>query len=452
MKRIFFVFILLALALGACSPAVTPTVLPSAVPSTPNPNPTSAPSTPAAVATSTSGATAVHTQKAPPTPTVLSSATQAAPTPTPFAGVIATQTAPDCAVFPGFPSCGASLPLSGKLATFDAASQTITVLDFDARLAWKINAPPEAKRLEWLGGGNFLVTYNNQGVPALAWTSPVTSKTLDLPKLSPAGTPVFTAADGSTAWIEMKDNQSFFHVRLGKTAAEKVWPAGEPGDQIHQILGWVPGTPLLLAGYTFSGNSMWMTGDRLYTLDPASGTIQEMAANLRLGGPFQWHPTQAGLIVFGDSNPSSMMAGPRLAVLDVVTGKVAHPIADESVVSSYPSWSADGKAILHAASKVGSPTAASDPFALPAVYLTQWPDGATRRLTTPPAGSRDDWPQLLPDGKHFLYLRVPDGGGPAELRLGSLDGSQDDFGWRRDKPGATGTVPPELGSIIAYAP
>ena len=53
MKRIFFVSILLALALGACSPVVTPTVLPSAVPSAPNSSPTSAPTTPAAAAAGT---------------------------------------------------------------------------------------------------------------------------------------------------------------------------------------------------------------------------------------------------------------------------------------------------------------------------------------------------------------------------------------------------------------
>ena len=353
--------------------------------------------------------------------------------------------------FPGFPSCGASLPLSGKLALFDAASQTITVLDFNAKSTWKITAPPEIQRLEWMDG-NFLVTYNNQDVPALAWANPAKPGSFHLPQLSPSDTPVFTAADGSMAWMEMKDTQSLFHVRLGKTAAEQVWPAGQPGDQIHQILGWVPGAPLLLAGYTFSGNSMWMTGDRLYTLDPASGTIKEMTANLRLGGPFQWHPSQTGLMVFGDSNPSSMMVGPRLAVLDVITGKVTHPIADESVVSSYPSWTADGKAILHAASKVGSPAAASDPFAQPAVYFTAWPDGATRRLTTPPAGSRDDWPHLLPDGNHFLYLRVTDGGKPAELRLGSLDGSLDTVVGGGLGPTPLGPFPPQWESIIAYAP
>ncbi len=365
--------------------------------------------------------------------------------------VDATRTAPDCAAFPGFPSCGASLPLSGKLALLDAASQTITVLDFNAKSIWKITAPPETQRLEWMDG-NFLVTYDSKNSPKLAWSNPVKPGSFHLPQLSPAGSPVFSAADGSTAWMEMKDTQFLFHVSLGKTAAEQVWPAGEPGDQIHQILGWVPGAPLLLAGYHFSSNSMWVNGDRLVTLDPASGTIKEMAANLRLGGPFQWHPSQTGLMVFGDSNQSPMMGAPRLAVLDVITGKVTHPIADETIISTYPSWTADGKAILHAASKVGSPAAASDPFAQPAVYFTAWPDGATRRLTTPPAGSRDDWPQLLPDGAHFLYLRVPDGGKPVELRLGSLDGSLDAVVGGGLSLAPSQPFPPHWESLIAYAP
>ncbi len=359
---------------------------------------------------------------------------------------------PTARLFRAFRPAAQSLPLSGKLALLDAASQTITVLDFDAKQAWKVNAAAPDPTPGMAGWRQLPGDLQQPGQPSLAWANPAKPESFDLPQLSPAGTPVFTAADGSTAWMEMKDTQSFFHVRLGKTAAEQVWPAGQPGDQIHQILGWVPGAPLLLAGYTFSGNSMWMTGDRLYTLDPASGTIKEMTANLRLGGPFQWHPSQTGLMVFGDSNPSSMMVGPRLAVLDVITGKVTHPIADESVVSSYPSWTADGKAILHAASKVGSPAAASDPFAQPAVYFTAWPDGATRRLTTPPAGSRDDWPQLLPDGNHFLYLRVPDGGKPVELRLGSLDGSLDALVGGGLSPAPQGPFPPNWESIIAYAP
>ncbi len=449
MKHIFFVFILLALVLGACSPAVstpTPTILPTAVPSA-LPSPTLfASATPASItATSAPAATSLPTQKASPTPTILPSATSAASV------INATQTAPDCTAFPGFPTCGASLPLSGKLALFDATSQTITVLDFNARQSWKINPPPRTQRLAWLGG-NFLLTYDNQDQPSLVWADPAHPGSFHLPQPSPYDTPIFEAADFSTAWMEMRDAQFFFHVRLGPFGPEQVWPADAPSDQIHEILGWVPGVPLLLAGYHFSSNSMWVTGDRLYTLDPADGMIKEMQANLRLGGPFQWHPSQTGLMVFGDSNQSPGMGAPRLAALDVISGKVTHLIADEFVISSYPSWTADGKAILHAASKMGSPAAAGDPFALPAVYLTQWPDGATRRLTNPPAGTRDDWPQLLPDGVYFLYLRVPDGGKPVELRLGTLDGSLDALVGSGLSPAPPQPFPPHWESIIAYAP
>jgi len=450
MKRIFFVSILLALALGACTPAATPTLLPSATAPLP------------ASATPTAAATSAPTQKAPSTSTVIpapsgtpgETATLSAVTPTPSGapGVNATQTAPDCAAFPGFPDCGASLPLSGKLAVFDTTSQTITVLDFKVKLAWKMNAPPQTLHLEWLDGGNFLVTYDSQDKPALAWANPVTSRTVDLPQRSAQGLPVFNAADGSTAWMEMRDAQFFFHIRLGKSGQEQVWPAGEPSDKIHEILGWVPGAPLLLAGYHFSSNSMWVNGDRLYTLNPVNGAIKEMAANLRLGGAFHWHPSQTGLMVFGDSNQSPVMGAPRLAALDVITGKVTHLFADETVSSSYPSWTPDGKAILHAAGKVGSTAAAGDPFALSAVYLTPWPSGATRRLTSPPAGTRDDWPLLLPDGNHFLYLRVPDSSTPIELRLGTLDGSQDALVGSNLSPAPTLPFGPRWESLIAYAP
>lgn len=448
MKRIFFVSILLALALGACSPVATGTIVPSAAPNTAQPSPLPASATPPATKAPSSSPEA--TQKAPPTPTItLNPTTAASPTAAPTD--LYTQTAPDCAAFPGFPACGASLPLSGKLAVFDAASQAITVLDFKAKLAWKIMTAPQIQRLEWLGGGNFLLTYK-MDVPSLAWANPANPGSFHLPQLSPQGTRLFSAADGSKAWMEMKDLQFLFHTRLGKSGPEQVWPAGAPGDKIHEILGWVPGAPLLLAGYHFSGNSMWVNGDRLYTLNPANGTIKEINANLRLNGPFQWHPSQTGLMVMGDSNQATVMGAPRLAVLDVIAGKVTHLIADETVSSSYPSWTADGKGILHAASKVGSPVTAVDPFALPAVYLTQWPDGATRRLTNPPAGVHDDWPQMLPDGSHFLYLRVPDGGTPVELRMGTLDGSQDALVAGGLSPVSTQPLGPRWDMFVAYAP
>ena len=447
MKHIFFVFILLALVLGACAPAAaTPTILPTPAPSG-LPSPTlSASATPAIIPpTSAPAATSAPTQKAPATPAILPSATSAASV------INATQTAPDCTAFPGFPTCGATVPLSGKLALFDTASQTITVLDFNARQSWKITPPLGTQRLAWLGG-NFLLTYDNQDQPSLVWADPAHPGSFHLPQPSPYDTPIFEASDFSTAWMEMRDTQFFFHVRLGPSGPEQVWPAGASGDQIHEILGWVPGAALLLAGSHFSSNSMWMTGDRLYTLDPASGTIKELQANLRLGAPFQWHPSQTGLMVFGDSNPSSMMVGPRLAVLDVITGKVTHLIADKSVIASYPSWTADGKAILHAASKGDSPAAAGDPFALPGVYLTQWSGGATRRLTTPPAGTHDDWPQLLTDGEHFLFLRVPDDGKPVELRLGALDGGLDELVGSGLSQAPPGPFPLNWESISAYAP
>ena len=358
--------------------------------------------------------------------------------------MIATQTAPDCAAFPGFPSCGASLPLSGKLAMLDAASQTITVLDFNAKLTWKINAPPETQRLEWLDG-NFLVTYDNQDSPTLAWANPAKPGSFHLPQLSPAGTPGLQRSRRQHG-LDGSEGHPILLPRAPRKSCRGTGLAGRPAQRSDPPdPGLGAGRPLLLAGYHFSSNSMWVTGDRLYTLDPASGTIKEMTANLRLGGPFQWHPTQTGLMVFGDSNQSPMMGAPRLAVLDVITGKVTHLIADETVISSYPSWTADGKAILHAASKVGSPIAAERSLRPAGGVSHPWPDGATRRLTTPPAGSRDDWPQLLPDGNHFLYLRVPAGGEPVELRLGSLDGSLDDLVGGGLSPAPTRAVSPALG-------
>ena len=131
---------------------------------------------------------------------------------------------------------------------------------------------------------------------------------------------------------------------------------------------------------------------------------------------------------------------------------LAHPIADENVASTYPSWTPDGKAILHAASKPGTTPAANDPFALAAIYLTQYPAGTSRRLTQPAGGARDDWPQLLADGAHFLYVRTSADGQTAELRLGALDGSMDSL----VASGLTPPAPSPMGvrweSVMAFAP
>jgi Tol biopolymer transport system component len=117
------------------------------------------------------------------------------------------------------------------------------------------------------------------------------------------------------------------------------------------------------------------------------------------------------------------MGNARLAVLDIITGKVTRPISDAAVSSVEPAWLPDGSAILHASSKTGA--AANDPFALPGIYRTQWPAGTTTLITNPPPGTRDSWPQPEADGKNFLYIRYRTDTKQGEVHLSGIDGKLD---------------------------
>lgn len=395
MKRTFASILLLVLALAACAPVGTPTTDASAT-------------TPAQP-----GMTPMLGASTTPVATVAANSTAGAD------GTVS----PDCSRYPGFGACQSSLALTGRLAVYDSSRGIIDILDLRLKLAWQVPAGAGVKRLAWVDNGNFLITYGAENKPTLAWTFPATSKSPDL-SLSPNGTPLFSSTSG-TAWLEQKDGQYIYHTRLGSDK-EQTWLA-EPkaSDKLHELLGWVPGTTLLLAGYHYSSNSMWVTGNQLYTLDARNGAIKELNASLKLNNSFAWNPAQVGLLAFGDSLHTPVMGAPRLAVLDVLSGNVTHPVADEAVSSAALAWTPDGKAILHAASKVGEAPKAGDAFALAAIYQTAWPEGTTTRLTAPLSGWRDSWPQPLDDGKWFLYARYNSETKQAELRVGSLDGKTD---------------------------
>ena len=418
MKRITITFLLLTL-LAACIPN-TPTVTVTPIISVPSLVPTVAVTATSAPPTSVPSPAVTFT----PPPTAAPPAVTKGPTAP--VGPAVTQTAPDCKALPGFPGCGASLPLTGKLAIYDDSHQLIQVLDFNARQDLQIKTKVGTIGLEWQDKGNILTAASPDNQPALAWVNPVTSKTPALPKFGPQGQPIFSGTDGSTAWLEQKDGLFLFHVRPANSDKDQVWPAEpKPSDKIHDLLGWVPGTPLLLAGYHFGSNSMWVTGNQLYSLDSRNGAVKELPASMRLGSSIAWHPSQPAVMAFDDSSQSQLMGASRLAILNVNTAKVTRLIADTAVSSTYPAWTPDGLAILHAAIKVGNPPAANDPFALAGIYRTEWPAGTTTRITTPPQGQRDAWPQPLADGKNVLYLRYSPDTKQAEVRLAGLDSKLD---------------------------
>jgi len=441
---------LLVFLIGACTPTpsiATPPVVQTAVPTA---QPILQP-TPVPLPTSTATATIKPTSTLPqPSPTATTQPSAAATLP----ALNTTPVVPNCARFPNFGPCGANLNLSGRLAIYDTQRQVIQILDFQNKIDLELKPPSGMHTLQWTDQGNTLVSLNSENQPTLAWTNPVLSKLPLLPLRSPQGSAVFTGADGSTAWMEEKTGQYLIHVRNAGAAAEQTWPAEAQGsDKLHILLGWVPGTNLLLGGYYYAANSMWITGSTLYTLDGRSGAIKELKASLRLGGRFQWHPTQPGLLLFGNSLSSPVMGAPRPTVLDVVTGKLTALAADENVSSSALSWARNGQTILLAARTVVHTPTAPSPFATAAIFQLDWPGGTPRALTKLAAAEQDDWPQPLPDGKRFLYIHILADGKTAELRLGALDGGLDTLV-------ATGlTVNPAAGlsgfqweTQIAYTP
>jgi hypothetical protein len=227
------------------------------------------------------------------------------------------------------------------------------------------------------------------------------------------------SAAGDRAWIDYQTAE--LHVRFAAQPDKDVtWPVEPvPSDKIHQVVAWVPGTNLVLAESHFGGNSMWITGGELYTVDVKSGAIKDLKAHMRLDFPFQWNPVETGVMAFDESSFSS-----QLAFLNVITGNLLSPALDGIVTMSAPAWLADGKTVLFAARIQGEAPAGS-PFTAPGIYSIGLDGKGLAAVTHPSQSQHDDAPQLLPDGKHFLYFRVDETQMTSVLRVAALDGKLD---------------------------
>lgn len=430
MKKLSFLAFIL-LFLSACQPL-------GALPTPTNSGQTSATLPPMATPLPTPLPTQVPTlpPTAAPTPTVPPTVAS-----TPFVGPQAARFT-DCALVMALASCGSKLPLAGELALSDPTGKRLVVADFKTGAAWQVpwqppalSAPsglsfsPSGKLLAVLPPGNTgfpYVIYNaasgaqvQQATPQdiIGWT----------PKDSFTSTPFRTvwSAAGDQAWIDY--NTALVHLRFAAQPDKDVtWPVSPaPSDQISQAVAWAPGSDLLLFEQHYAANSMWTTGGALSTLNVKTGEIRDMKASIKLDFSFQWHPTEKGVLVFGDSSSSTIMGGQTLAVLNLLTGQLSHPIKSENVSVSAPSWLPDGKTILFTAFMPGDASQPGDTFAAPAVYLIDRDGSNARPVTKPPQGGRDSQPQLLPDGKYFVYFRADIQKTTFTLRLAALDGSLD---------------------------
>ena len=378
-----------------------------------------------------------------PQATVIPTATTAAPTAeakplpsaTPTAVLTATTlpAAASCADFPGWPGCqlagAARLPLTGSLAWIDSGSGVLSAANFTSGSVWR--APTTGvTRLAWSLDKAQLLVLDKDGAAVYPAAGGILTRAAEksaqawLPGglLLPAGW--VANAQGATAHIEVKDGLSTVKMRPpAPSSAETGWLLkSEPADRMFSLLAWLPNSDLLLGQAYFAGNAAMMQGGQLFTLETKTGAVRLLEAYIPLGTAVAPHPTQPGLLALAESGAG----GQRLAVLDVLSGKLTVITTDESVWASRPAWTPDGMGLLFAAwvLPLDGPTGA--PFDMRAIYLTSPQGGPLVRLTQPPAGFMDDQPRVLAGGKYFLYVRRPIAGGSAELRLGGLDGIYDE--------------------------
>jgi len=367
----------------------------------------------------------------------------------------------DCALLPVLPSCGAKLPLAGILAFYDAKGSRMVVANFDRGTAWQAPALSGLPPLSFSPSGKLLAI---PGVPETFYDS-ASGKQVDQAaaqadggwnlqeKPAPGPDTVYSAA-GDAAWIDYAT--ALVHVRFAADPSKDVtWPvAPGPSDQIQQIVTWVPGSSLLLFEAHYGSNSMWILGGALSTLDVKTGAVKPMGANMLLDFQFAWNPKEPGVLAFGDSSNPPGPGVQQLAVLDTHSGKLTHLVADPNVSSLSESWLPDGKSILFAAAWLPYNTVdASNPFALPAIYLVNADGSGLKRLTTPAASERDSWATPLADGTRFLYFRIDAQTGTLSVRLGSLDGSLDAPVTGALAAPQCGPVPPcDWSSTAVYQP
>jgi Tol biopolymer transport system component len=402
-----------------------------------------------------------------PTPTI---APPLVPTdaPKPTSGADSAAAFTDCALLPALPSCSGKLPLTGRLALNDAAGKRLVVVDFKSGAAWQV--PWQAPALQGPSGlsfspsGKLLANFppGNSGQPYLIYDSAsgkqvnqLTPQGIDAwtPQDSFQGAPFRTvySATGDQAYIDFKT--AIAHVRLATSPDKDVtWSVvNGPNDRIPQAVAWVPGNDLLLFEQHYASNSMWVNGGALFTLNIKTGEVKDLKAGMLLNFQFQWHPTEPGMLVFGDSSNSPVMGGQQLAVLNVLTGQLTHLIADPNVLITASGWLPDGKTILFAASMPADSASAGGPFALPAIYVIN-PDGSgLRRVTNPPQAVRDDQPQMLPDGQHFLYFHADTQKQTFTVRLAALDGSLDQA-VTGSLPAPQCTVTCAWDAVVVYKP
>ncbi|MGI6206756.1 MAG: TolB family protein [Anaerolineae bacterium] len=246
---------------------------------------------------------------------------------------------------------------------------------------------------------------------------------------------VLWSEDGQLAWTPHQDQLA----GAGRWEQDLSVRSAEPGTKVvihrlsndirvayYELISWVPGTDLILAGQGVLSASIWADGVPLVTINTTTGEIRELDAIMLLTSEaYDWHPAEVGLLALAEGAGRFITQNKRLALLDVIGGDLEY-LTDTDMVAFEPAWSPDGEILAYAAAPA-SPDAQGggddmeESLSGRSVYLY---DGEVQRLTDP-GEAVDGWPRWSADGSQLLYTRQQDGS--TDVRVMAVDGSVDDL-------------------------
>ncbi len=239
-------------------------------------------------------------------------------------------------------------------------------------------------------------------------------------------------------WVEAGEGEQVLHVGRADGNAETItWRLSDDVQAAYyQLVDWVPGTSLLLAGRGMLANSAWSWGVPLVAIDAGTGEVRDLGASMLLTPESHaWHPTRPGLLALAEGGSRYLSDPNRLALLDVTTGEL-RALTGEGLSVFEPAWSPDGSLLAYAAVAVppdaeGGGEVLEGLLAGRAVYVVD-PESGDSRAVTDPGEAIDGWPRWSPaphrgdsGDARLLYTRQHDG--YTDVRVVRLDGTSDEL-------------------------
>ncbi len=416
-----------------------------------------------------------------PTPTGSMPAPTSPPTPT-------GPTAVDCAaVYPGLPGCLRREPLVGGRLAFVSQrppfSGGTTVLDLEHGKVWTLGKPPLTLLGRSPSGEHLLLIEYDGRYSIYRYDGVAVNSFRDLP--APPFWAPLDAFPGTHDWLAVPDaDGALLAVPFPEGKTRQVLPPGSLGhngrgvvrwspdgwlawslntdqlvdagqfDQVlyvrradgdrksttwrlsddvrktyYQLISWVPGTHLILAGRGRMAVSLWVDGVPLVAINADTGEKTDLGARMLLTSEaYAWHPSRRGLLALTEGGGRFLFTDKRLALLDVTTNTLTYLTGEEMAVFE-PAWSPDGRLLAYAAVRA-SPNATGDSKTLEhaldgrAIYIVNPQTGETRVLTHP-GDAVDGWPRWSADGTRLLYTHQHDG--YTDVRVATLEGSRDEL-------------------------